>query len=72
MSRANELATRMAETHGFQTPVGAFISSKVWQKEARYKAFFSWMDSFFQQPFSFSRRAFNKKESLLLRVPFEC
>lgn len=55
MSSASEVATSAADRHGFQTPVGALISSKVWQKEARYRAFFSCTDNLRQSPFSFSR-----------------
>lgn len=58
INRAIPVAKKTALVQIFQSPVGALNSSKVWQNDARYRAFFSWMDNFFQSPFSFSRRAY--------------
>uniref|UniRef100_A0A8W7PB72 Uncharacterized protein n=1 Tax=Anopheles coluzzii TaxID=1518534 RepID=A0A8W7PB72_ANOCL len=61
--RLMEAAIRAAPRHAFHSPVGCFISANVWQNEARYRAFFSCTDIFFQSPFSFSRRAYKKKKN---------
>lgn len=55
---ASETHTSASPTDDFHSPVGAFISAKVWQNDALYRAFFSSWLNFFQSPFSFSRRAF--------------
>lgn len=55
---AKDMKIKAIPTDDFHSPVGAFISAKVWQKDALYKAFFSSMLNFFQSPFSFTRSAF--------------
>jgi len=52
----------------FHSPVGASISLNVWRKLARYRAFFSSIDNFFQSPFSFSLSAWGKHSNLIIRA----
>merc|ERR1712136_670451 len=51
-----ETPTSLNPMIDFHSPVGAFISEKVWPKDARYRAFFSSMVSLLQSPFSLSFR----------------
>lgn len=58
---ARETPRRLTPTMLFHSPVGAFISENVWQKVARYRAFFSSRVSLLQSPFSFSRSAWQER-----------
>ena len=59
IQQARDTPTRLNPMIDFHSPVGAFISEKVWPKDARYRAFFSSMVSLLQSPFSLSFRTQN-------------